>query len=178
MIRRNPASLAIVLATGLVLATTTFAMAEEAAPAEPAPEVEYAPTIYFGPAIGYADQRGSEFGWSVQVLARWNEYIGVQIEYLNLGDDKTSSGDHDAVYFGLMPLLPVSPRVDLFGQLGLVVGDAGDDVAAGGGVLYNIPIEFFESKTVRVALRGDYKYLNVDNGEHMLMIGIMFGFYK
>lgn len=178
MIRRNPASRAIVLATGLVLAATTFAMAEEAATAEPAPEVVYAPTIYVGPAFGFAEQADSEFGWAMHVLARWNEYIGVQIEYLNLGSIPNDSGEHDAVYFGLMPLLPVSPRVDLFGQVGLAVSDAGDDVAAGGGVLYNIPVEFFESKKVRLALRGDYKYLNFADGEHLLTVGIMFGFYK
>lgn len=194
MIRQYPASRAILLAAGLVMATmspafagapgeeeapaaaaeTTTAVVEEVKPAEP-----FSPTIYFGPQFGVADQSGTEFGWSFDALMRPIAYLGIQIEYLNLGSQPNSSGEHDFAYFGLSPMYPVIPHVlDVFAQVGLVVGDAGDDVAAGGGLLYNLPIEFLEENNVDLALQLDYKYLNIDDGNHLLTFGFLIGFHK
>ncbi len=185
MIRQNPASRAILVAAGLLLATmspaVTDALAEgEAAPAAAATPAEpFSPTIYFGPQFGLADQSGTDFGWSFDALMRPIEYLGIQIEYLNLGSQPNSSGEHDFGYFGLSPMYPVIPHtLDLFAQVGLVVGDAGDDVAAGAGALYTVPIEFLEQNNVDLALQLDYKYLNIDDGNHLVTVGFLLGFHK
>ncbi|MFN2426219.1 MAG: hypothetical protein ABR587_07200 [Candidatus Binatia bacterium] len=188
MIRLTPGTRAVVLAAGLALAITSPAAAQdsttvvvtetEAAPA-PEPAEPFMATIYFGPGFGLAQQdSGSDFGWAFYVLARPIEYLGLQVEYLNLGDAPRVSGDHDGVYFGLAPMLPVHERIDLFAQVGIVVGDPGDDVAAGAGMLYTVPIPFFERHNVDLDIRLDYKYLNWDHGDHIVTLGFMFGLHK
>jgi len=187
MMRMIPGTRAILLATGLAMATTTFAAAEEAvAPAEPAaaeaaPEKEtqpFSPTIYFGPAFGYADQDSSEFGWAMHVLARPIRNLGIQLEYFNVGGQTNSSGEFDGFYVGLMPVLPINKGLSLFGQVGAAFSDAGDDVAGGGGILYEIPAAFLNNNKVDLLLRLDYKYLNLGDGAHLLTLGIMLGFHK
>lgn len=184
MMRLTPATRAIVFSAGLVLATTSMAAAEEAAataeaPAEAKPADPFMATIYVGPSFGYADQDGtSNFGWSMQVLARPIQYLGLQVEYLNLGSDHNGVGHADGAYFGLAPMYPVSDRFDVFGQVGIAVGDPGDDVAAGAGVMYTVPFEFLETNNVDLAIRADYKYLNWNDGDHMVMLGFMFGLHK
>lgn len=184
MMRLIPATRAIVFTAGLVLATTSMAAAEEAAttaeaPAEAKPAEPFSPTIYVGPSFGYADQDStSNFGWSMQVLARPIQYLGLQIEYLNLGSDHNGVGHVDGVYFGVAPMFPVLDRLDLFAQLGLVVGDPGEDVAAGAGLMYRVPFEFLETNNVDLGLRLDYKYLNWDDGDHIVTFGFMLGFHK
>jgi hypothetical protein len=195
MMRQNPASRAFVLAAGLVLASVTLAAAgapdaEADAPAAqvtaveapaaepPPPEKPFMPTMYVGPGFGVADQDTTEFAWQIAALARPLRWLGLQIEYLNLGESSTSRGDHDGVYFGVMPMWPVLRRLDLYAQVGLVVGDPGDDVAAGGGVLYQIPIDWLVRNNVDVALRFDYKYLNWADGDHLATFGFLLGFHK
>jgi hypothetical protein len=106
------------------------------------------------------------------------EYLAIQIEYLNLGSIPKSSGEHDFVYFGLAPMYRVIPHLDLFAQVGLVVGDAGDDVAAGGGVMYDVPIKWLDEINVDLELMAQYKYLNIDEGEHLVTFGFLFGIHK
>ena len=186
MMKLPPAARAVVFAAGLVLTTTSLATAEEAATAEPAetpveaaPAKPFSPTIYFGPSAGFAQQdHASDFGWTIAVLARPIRYLGLQIEYLNLGSEPHVSGAYDGVYFGAAPMLPVSERFDIFGQVGLAVGDQGDDVAAGAGVLYRVPFTFLETNNVDLAIRADYKYLNWADGNHLLTLGFMLGFHK
>jgi len=182
MKRLIPASRAIVLATGLVLATTAFAIAEDSGSAGSAPAAEeakpFSPTIYVGPTFGYAEQKESEFAWGVHVMARPFRYGALQLEYFNLGPLRHSSGDFDGLYVGVMPILPVADRWSLFGQLGAAFSDEGHDVAAGTGVLFDLPIEFLESHNVNLTMRADYKYLNIDHGEHLLTLGFMFGLHK
>lgn len=183
MMRLTPATRAIVFTAGLVLATTSLAAAQDAtkaeAPAEAKPADPFMPTIYVGPSFGYADQDStSNFAWSMQVLARPIQYVGLQIEYLNLGSNHQGVGHYDGVYFGVAPMFPVTDRFDIFGQLGLAVGDQGDDVAAGAGAMYNLPIEFLETNNVDLEIRADYKYLNWADGDHMVTLGFMLGFHK
>lgn len=176
MMKLIPATRAIVFAAGLVLATMSGAAAEEAeAPKEAEP---FKPTMYFGPTFGYADQDSSKYGWTIKALARPIENLGIQIEYLNLGKAENGPGDHDGAYFGVAPILPVGSGVDLYAQLGFAVGDPGDDVAAGLGVMYSLPIEMLASTGVVVELMADYKYLNWDSGDHLLTFGFLFGFFK
>lgn len=180
MIRLNPASRAFLMAAGLVVASVSMAAAEDAAPAAEAPPAEeaFSPTIYFGPSFGYADQRNSDFGWAFHALARPIQYLGIQIEYNNLGSIPNDSGEHDFVYFGLAPMYPVLPRLDLFAQVGLVVGDAGDDVAAGGGLMYRLPIDWLDQNNVDLEILTQYKYYNIDDGEHLITLGFLLGFHK
>jgi len=185
MIRLIPATRAIVFAAGLVVATTSLAAAEEAdtaaAPAEAAPARKFMATIYAGPSLGYAYQDDeSNFAWSVQILARPIENLGLQVEYINLGNDHHpgEKGNYDGVYVGLAPMLPVADRFDIFAQVGLAIGDQGDDVAAGAGALYRIPFEFLETNNVDLDLRLDYKYLNWADGDHMVTLGFLLGFHK
>lgn len=174
MKRLISASRAIVLATGMVLAATSFAAAEDAA----SEESSFQPTMYGGASLGFAEQHDSKFGWSVSVMARFFEHVGAQIEYMNYGSVNAGSGNYDGVYFGVAPILPVGHGVDLYAQLGIGIGDPGDDVVAGGGFLYKLPIELFEKNGVDLCLRTDYKYWNVDEGAHLLTFGFMFGFHK
>jgi hypothetical protein len=188
MIRLNPASCAFLMAAGLVVATGSMAAAEESATVTTTetttvaaePEKPFKATAYFGPSFGYADQQDSEFAWAFHLLARPIEYLGVQIEYLNLGSNPPpdTSGEHDFVYFGVAPMYRVLPALDIFGQIGLVVGDAGDDVAAGAGVMYTLPFEWMAKANVDLNLLAQYKYLNIADGEHMLTFGVMFGLHK
>ncbi len=191
MIRLNPASRAFLMAAGLVVATVSMAAAEDAATVTttetttvataPEPEEPFMATIYFGPSFGYADQQDSEFGWAFHTLMRPIEYLAIQIEYLNLGSEappKDTSGEHDGVYFGLAPMYPVIPRLDIFGQVGLVVSDAGDDVAAGAGVMYQIPFDWLDKINVDINLLAQYKYLNLADGEHLVTFGVLFGVHK
>jgi hypothetical protein len=182
MMRLIPASRAIVLATGIVLAATTFAMAEDTAsttePAAAKPAEPFKPTIYVGPAFGYADQQISEFGWAMHIAMRVIEYGALQVEYFNLGTIPHDPGELDGLYVGIMPILPVGHGVSLFGQVGAAFSDAGDDVAGGGGVLYELPIEFLETNHVDLVMRLDYKYLNIEDGDHLITLGFMFGLHK
>jgi len=197
MMRLTPATRAIVFSAGLVLATTstaTMSMAGAAepeataeapaqaaveAPAEVKPADPFMPTIYVGPSFGYADQdNSSNFAWSMQVLARPIQYLGLQIEYLNLGSDHNDVGHIDGVYFGVAPMYAITNRFDLYGQVGLVVGDPGEDVAAGLGVMFKVPFEFLETNNVDLEIRADYKYLNWDSGDNMVTLGFMLGFHK
>jgi hypothetical protein len=188
MIRLNPASRACLLAAGLVVAAATMAAAEEAVTVTKTetetvavePEEKFMATIYFGPSFGYADQQDSEFGWAFHTLMRPIEYLAIQIEYLNLGSNPPpdTSGEHDGAYFGLAPMYPVMPRLDIFGQVGLVVGDAGDDFAAGGGIMYQIPFDWLDKINVDINLLAQYKYLNWADGEHLVTFGVLFGVHK
>jgi len=179
MIRLIPAFRASVVAVGLMLATVAVATAEEeAAAAKP-----FKPTIYVGPAFGvafqdYDNDSSTEFGWAMQVLARPIQWLGLQLEYFNLGSIPQSSGEFDGVYVGLMPILPLPAGFDLYGQVGAAFADAGDDVAAGAGVMYEVPVEFLEANKVDLVLRADYKYFNMDEGQHELLFGVMFGLHK
>jgi hypothetical protein len=184
MMKPIPATRAILVAAGLVLATGSLAMAEEAAstaPAAteaPAAEREFTATIYAGPSIGYADQDSSQFGWEIQALARPIKWVGIQLEYWNLDHNQGKAGDFDGLYVGLMPILPLPQHFDLFGQIGASFGDSGDDVAAGGGVMYEVPIEALNKNNVDLLLRLDYKYFNAADGEHLVTFGFMIGFNK
>jgi hypothetical protein len=75
-------------------------------------------------------------------------------------------------------MYPVMPRLDLFAQVGLVVGDAGEDFAAGGGVMYQLPIDWLDKINVDLNLLAQYKYLNWADGEHLLTFGVLFGVHK
>ena len=176
MIRRIPAFRATILAAGIVMAMASFARAEEAA--APAPAAEFKPTIYVGPAFGYAEQDRSNFGWAMHTAMRIFEYGAIQIEYFNLDHNSGKNGDLDGVYFGLMPILPLGNGAALYGQVGAAISDAGDDVAGGGGVLYDLPIEFLRTNKIDLTARLDYKYLNIDGGDHLLVFGLMLGFHK
>jgi hypothetical protein len=186
MIRLNPASLAFLMAAGLVAATVSTSVAEDATVTTTetttettAPvEEKFMATIYFGPSFGYADQDGGDFGWAFHTLMRPIEYLAIQIEYNNLGSIPNDSGEHDFAYFGLAPMWPVMPRLDLFAQVGLVVGDAGDDVAAGAGIMYQLPIDWLDKINVDLNLLAQYKYLNIDEGEHLVTFGFLFGIHK
>lgn len=188
MIRLNPASRACLLAAGLVMATASMAAAQDAAvtvtetetTTETVTEEKFMATIYFGPSFGYADQHDSEFGWAFHTLMRPIQYLAIQIEYLNLGSNPPpdTSGEHDGVYFGLAPMFPVMPRLDVFAQAGLVVGDPGDDFAVGGGVMYQLPIDWLDKINVDLNLLAQYKYLNWADGEHLLTFGVLFGVHK
>jgi hypothetical protein len=191
MIRLNPASRACLLAAGLVAATTTMAVAQDAVTVTETktetttetvaePEEKFLQTIYFGPSFGYADQIDGEFGWAFHALMRPIEYLGLQIEYVNLGSDAPpdTSGENDGVYFGVAPMFPVMPRLDIFGQIGFAIGDAGDDVAAGAGIMYQLPIDWLDKINVDMNLMAQYKYFNWADGEHLVTFGILFGVHK
>jgi hypothetical protein len=190
MIRLNPASRAFLMAAGLVVAMGSGAVAaEESATvtttetttvATETPEEPFLPTIYFGPSFGYADQHDSEFGWTFHTLMRPLEYLAIQIEYVNLGSNPPpdTSGEYDGVYFGLAPMYPVMPRLDIFAQVGLVVGDPGDDFAGGVGVMYQIPVDWLDKINVDINLLAQYKYLNWADGDHLVTFGVLFGVHK
>jgi hypothetical protein len=182
MIRLNPASRAFLMAAGLVAATVTMAAAQDAAPAAEAPPVEeekFMPTVYFGPTFGYANQVDSEFGWAFHSMMRPLEYLAIQIEYVNFGSNPPpdTSGEYDGAYFGLAPMYRIG-RFDLFGQVGLVVSDAGDDVAAGAGAMYRLPIDWLDKNNIDLELVANYKWFNLDDGVHLLTFGFLFGFHK
>jgi hypothetical protein len=185
MSRRIPASRAI-LTAALVLATAQFASAAEVA-TETTTTTEtttvkakpFKPTIYVGPTFGYANQDGhSRFGWGAHALMRPLENLAIQIEYFNLGHNIGGKGDVDGGYFGLAPMFRVGNRVDLYGQIGLAVSAAGEDVAGGGGVMYALPIAFFIEHNVDIELVADYKYINIADGNHLLTFGLLFGLHK
>jgi hypothetical protein len=189
MIRLNPASRACLLAAGLVVATTTMAAADDAVTVtktetetvEVKEEEKFLQTIYFGPSFGYADQEDGEFGWAFHTLMRPIEYLGIQIEYVNLGSEappKDTSGEHDGVYFGLAPMFPVMPRLDIFAQLGFAIGDVGDDFAGGAGIMYQLPIDWMDKINVDINLLAQYKYFNWADGEHLVTFGVLFGVHK
>jgi len=187
--RLTPATRAVVLAAGFTLAltspaasaeeTTTVVVTETETAAAPAPAEPFMATIYFGESLGYAYQEKTDnFAWTLQVLARPIQYFGMQIEYLNMGNDHAGRGDYDGFYFGLAPMYPVLDRLDLYAQVGIAVADQGDDVVGGAGAMYRIPFEWLEKNNVDLTARLDYKYLNWAAGDHLVTLGIMFGLHK
>lgn len=173
MKKQNPVARAVVLAAALVLSTTTFAAAEEAsAPAaEPAVAKPFEPTIYFGPSFGYSKKDNSNYAWQLNVMARLIKYGGIQLEYFD--------GGSPGLYLGLAPILPIMETgVALYGQLGSAFIDQDIGVAAGTGVMYDLPIPFLEKNKVDLTFRLDYKYLDIDHGDHLVTAGFMFGFHK
>lgn len=170
MMSMIPKSRAIVLAAGLVLATSAFAAAQEPAGAAAAEEVKaepFKPTIYFGPGFGIENH--GDFGWALHVLARIHQYGGLQIEYFDAADD--------GLYVGLMPILPLPYGLGLFGQIGGAFSE-NSGVAGGGGVLYDVPWEFLHTNNVNLVVRADYKYIDIDSGSHLFVLGMMIGFHK
>ncbi|HEY2775192.1 MAG TPA: hypothetical protein VGK20_14185 [Candidatus Binatia bacterium] len=197
MTRLIPASRAIAVATGLVLASAVWATAAETTTTETTTtEVKpFHPTIYAGSTIGWGEQEStgsganavgsrSNMGWGVQALARLIKYGGLQLEYWSVGEARhnpaqsDNSGHLDGLYLGVMPILPVGAGFSLFGQVGPVFSGHGDNVAGGGGVLYAVPIDFLIRNNMDLELRADYKYINVDGGDHLLTFGFMLGFHK
>lgn len=175
MMRLIPAFRAIALAGVLVFAGAAHATAAETTEADK----PFSPTIYVGPAFGYADADGRDFGWAVHAVMRLIEYGALQIEYFNVGNLRSpQSGNYDGLYVGLMPIIPVVDRFAVFGQIGAAFSDAGDDVAGGGGLMYDLPIPFLDRNNVDATVRLDYKYLNLDDGAHLLTLGLMLGFHK
>lgn len=169
-----PASRAFVLATGLVLATAAFATAQEATTTTVTTETTvkttpFSPTIYVGPAFGVAVEDKTDYGWALHALARPYRNVGIQLEYF---DSIT-----DGLYVGLMPILPITHGLSIFGQFGGAFSE-NNGVAGGGGVLYEIPAAFLNNDRVDLVLRADYKYLDQREGEHLLVFGLMFGFHK
>lgn len=45
-------------------------------------------------------------------------------------------------------------------------------------MMYELPLAILDKNNVDLNLRLDYKYLNVDDGAHMLTLGFMLGFHK
>ena len=174
MKNQNPVARALVLATALVISTTTFAAAEDAPAAAPA-AVEakpFEPEIYVGPAFGYSKKDNANYGWQMQVLARFNRYAGIQLEYF---DADAASG----LYLGAMPILPIKETgASVYAQIGSAFVEDDIGVAAGAGVMYDLPIPFLLKNKVDLTLRVDYKYLDVYQGDHMLTAGFMLGFHK
>ncbi len=177
MIRSASAFRALAVTAVVVLAGSTLARAAETTvttTVETKTETKFMPTIYFGPGFGWGHTDDDDsFAWSIWSAMRLSEYGAIQIEYFDAGGNGIEGG-----YFGLMPILPVAHGLTVFGQVGLAVADAGDDVAGGGGLMYVLPIEWFEKNHVDVTARLDYKYLNLDDGVHMLTFGFMMGLHK
>lgn len=154
------------LAATLIGGSALKAAAEEAEAAPPFP-----PTIYFGPSFGYSSGDSDHYAWSMQVLARFMRYAGVQMEYFN--------GGTSGLYVGGAPILPLGDSgASLYAQLGGAFGGGDSGVAAGGGLMYTLPIELLKKGKVDLTFRVDYKYLDVDGGDHMLTSGIMLGLAK
>jgi hypothetical protein len=157
--------------------------APAAAPApEPAPEpaaAPFRPTVYIGGGVGVADQDMTDLGWGLWTLTRPFRYAGFQLEYFNLNSDRRNNGDYDGLYIGLMPILPVTDNLGLFGQVGFGFSNRDDDVAGGGGLLYKLPFEAID-RVVNggITLRADYKYFDFDEEAHLVLFGFMFGFSK
>ncbi len=165
-------------------------------------EKVFKPSINVGPGVGYADQsdRGGDFGWSAYVLARLFKYGGIQLEYWSLGNaTQAAGGGHfDGLYIGIMPMFPIADTgLNIFGQFGAAFSDEGNDVAGGGGLLYDLPIDWLNTHNVDLLLRLDYKYFNITDGhspgpndtsvedphdyktgQHLLTFGFMMGFHK
>jgi len=148
-------------------------------------------SINCGPTIGYADQshEGGDFGWGVGVLARLIKYGGIQLEYWSLGNAANTTGNSgdgghfDGLYVGVMPMFPIGDTgLNIYGQVGAAFADEGNNVAGGGGLLYDLPIDVLHKNNVDLLLRLDYKYFNIedqgDNGQHLLTFGFMVGFHK
>ena len=155
---------------------------EPAAPPAPAPEpvaAPFRPTVYFGGGVGVADQDHTVFGYSIYTLTRPFRNLGFQLEYFNLNSDRRNNGDYDGLYIGLMPILPVTDYLSLFGQVGFGFSNRDDDVAGGGGLLYKLPFEAID-KIVNggITLRADYKYFDFDEESHLVTFGAMVGFSK
>jgi hypothetical protein len=158
-------------------------------------------SINVGPAAGYADQSdaGGDFGWAIHVLARLHKYGGLQLEYWSLGNatQDAGGGHFDGLYVGLMPMFPIGDTgLNIFGQIGGAFSDPGNGVAGGGGLLYDVPFHWLNEHNVDLLLRLDYKYFditdghdgdkddptnpphNFKSGQHLIVLGFMFGFHK
>lgn len=172
MKKQNPAARALVLAAALVLSMTTFAAAEDApATTTVAPEKPFSPTIYVGPTFGYSRRDHSEYAWGMQALMRIFRYGGIQLEYFD--------GGTSGLYLGGMPILPIMDTgASVFAQLGSAFVDGDIGVAAGTGVMYDLPIEVLQKNKIELTFRLDYKYLDVQQGDHLLTAGFMLGFHK
>ena len=55
---------------------------------------------------------------------------------------------------------------------------SGSGVAGGAGVLYTLPIEALKKGKVDLTFRVDYKYLDINGGDHMLTTGFLLGLAK
>lgn len=171
MKKQNPAARALVLAAALVLSTTTLAAAEDAPAAEATVAKPFKPTIYFGPSFGYSKRDGGDYAWQLNVLARLFKYGGMQLEYFD--------GGGPGLYLGLAPILPIMETgASVYAQLGSAFVSDDIGVAVGTGLMYDLPIPFLEKNNVDMTFRVDYKYLDTDQGDHLLTAGFMFGFHK
>lgn len=171
MKKHNPVARALVLAAALVISTSSFAAAEDA-PAAASEAKPFVPEIFVGPSFGYSKKDNANYGWQMQVLAQVFRYGGIQLEYLDA--DKESG-----VYIGAMPILPIKETgASLYAQLGSAFVEDDIGVTAGCGAMYKLPIPFLQKNKVDLALRLDYKYLDVYQGDHLLTAGFMFGFHK
>jgi len=153
-------------------------------------EKPFTPSIAVGPMIGYAHQseEGGDFGWGVDALARVVKYGSLQLEYWSLGNAHNpggsgNGGHFDGLYVGLMPVFPIGETgLEPYVQVGGAFCDEGNDVAAGAGLMYVLPIEWFAKNHMDLLLRLDYKYFNIEDqgerGQHLLTTGFMIAFHK
>ena len=166
MTKTRRAAASLCLAAVLVGGFALKAAAEEA---EAAPS--FPPTIYMGPSFGYSSEDSDHYAWSMQVIARFLRNAAVQMEYFN--------GGTSGLYVGGMPILPLGDSgASLYGQLGGAFGGGDSGVAGGAGVLYTLPIEALKKGKVDLTFRVDYKYLDINGGDHMLTTGFLLGLAK
>lgn len=173
MKNQNPVARALVLAAAFVISTTSLAVAQDATAAAAAPAAKpFTPEIYVGPAFGYSKKDNANYGWQMQVLARFHRYAGVQLEYF---DADAASG----LYLGAMPILPIKDTgASVYAQIGSAFVEDDIGVAAGAGAMYDLPIPLLQKNKIDLTFRLDYKYVDVYQGDHLLTAGFMVGFHK
>jgi hypothetical protein len=159
------------------------AQAEESAEPEAEPWGAWSRRgLFFGPSLGGgdSDDTSSNFAWQLDVLYRPWRYFGFQAGYFDLGSrNKGRSGDLDGLYLGGSPIIPLVAGVSLFGEGGYANYDGDDAWAAGGGVLYDIPLNNLPKNLVRVfkdrlTLRAGYRYMDFEESAQMGTVGILY----
>ena len=127
------------------------------------------PGLYLGVGLGSADDVVlDETSAASKVFAgiNLNQFLGMEVSYVNLGDYVNGNITQDGVAYELVGYLPLSPYVDIFGKVGAFNWNVSSGSLSSRGTDSDYGFGISAEVSPRVRLRGEYqKFQDVDGGD-------------
>ncbi len=141
--------------------------------------------MYIGASVGQTDHDldGLDKGTSVELKGgyKFNEYVGVEGSYLDLGDADVSGGSGsvsvDGFKVAVVGFIPVAETVDIYGKLGLYSWDADYPAGSddGSDINYGVGVAWGVADNVKVNLGYDIYELDEEDANNV-NLGLTYSF--
>ncbi len=115
--------------------------------------------IYGGLGYGagfFESPDDEEDAWRLMAWFRMHKYVSAEVGYIDAGEPK-GMGGFDGLHLALVPTIPLTDKLEIFGKAGGFFLEGDDNVAAGAGVAYYVWKGF--------GVRLDWDRLNADDDD-------------